>query len=465
MAMSMSTKSSKTPRSSDTAIASIAKVDSKKTAKEKPRPVQHSATASSTRVVTDSPPTEEARHDNTRAREKAFNLQRIQLAEQLRNERQLSTDLEARIAGLQDELARLTRSKEACETECAELRRQIDEAIQQHESQITASNQREEDMSRRTSDLESKLEEVTKSLEESTLNCSLLQESHAHAARECDDQSTKIKRLESQLILNNTKAHDRDKKYCELEELYRNIVTENEATQKALLAQVEHYKSQASQEHHMLNKAMESRDKYLAESEKLQQSVEKLEKPSKPFAQTIVICVDISGSATGVIHDIRQAYRDVLHIIKSINSSARVAIVVHGEYSRRLPSLVQEISESTFQIMDSSPIGSDTEDYSYCLIEALDILRAEVGRGLVILIGDGNAVCSDVPGLLETCNQFKSYKMLVHSIIISDNSNFIGFTMSRITETIGGQVENKNTYMRAFDEILRRERENYFKGL
>lgn len=463
MAMSMSTKSSKTPRSSDTAIASIAKVDSKKTAKGKPRPIQPSATTPSTSVVRDSPPTEEARHDNTRSREKAFNLQRIQLAEQLRNERQLSTDLEARIAGLQDELARLTRSKEACETECAELRRQIDEAIQQHESQITASNQREEDMSRRTSDLESKLEEVTKSLEESTLDCSLLQESHAHAARECDDQSTKIKRLESQLILNNTKAHDRDKKYCELEELYRNIVTENEATQKALLAQVEHYKSQASQEHQMLNKVTESRDKYLAESEKLQQSVEELEKSSKPFTQTIVICVDISGSVTGVIHDIRQAYRDVLHIIKSINSSARVAIVVHGNWSRCFPA--QEISESTFQIADSFSNSYGSENYNYCLEKAFDILGDEIGKGLVMLIGDGNAVCSDVPGLLETCNQFKSAGISVHSIIISNDSSFEGFTMSRITEIIGGQVENKKTYMRAFDEILRRERENYFEGL
>ncbi|XDG02609.1 hypothetical protein ABKA04_002224 [Annulohypoxylon sp. FPYF3050] len=465
MAMSMSTKSSKTPRSSDTTIASIAKVDSKKTAKEKPRPIQPSATTSSTKVVRDSPPTEEARHDNTRAREKAFNLQRIQLAEQLRNERQLSTDLEARIAGLQDELARLTRSKEACETECAGLRRQIDEAIQQHESQITASNQREDDMSRRTSDLESKLEEVTKSLEESILNCSLLQESHAHAARDRDDQRTKIKRLESQLLLNNIKAYDVDKKYCELKELYRNVVTENEATQKALLAQVEHYKSQASQEHQMLNKVTESRDKYLAESEKLQRNVEELEKSSKPFAQTIVICVDISGSVSvrGVIHDIRQAYRDVLHIIKSINSSARVAIVIHGNCPRRFPA--QEISESTFQIADYFSSSSGSENYNYCLSQAFDTLGAEVGRGLVILIGDGNAICSDVTALLETCNQFKSAEILVHSIIVSNDSSFEGFTMSRITETIGGQVENKNTYMRAFDEILRRERENYFKGL
>ncbi|KAI1090796.1 hypothetical protein F5B19DRAFT_494069 [Rostrohypoxylon terebratum] len=473
MAMTMSTKRSKAPKSSDAATTPVAGMGTEETMEEKLHQAQSenrqsSATASSTGVLIGTMSTEEARRDKNRTKERAFNLQRIQLAEQLRNERKLSADLEARIADLQEELARLARSKEACEMECTGLRRQIDETIQQLGSQTAAGDQRDEDMSRRTIDLESKLEEVTQNLQESILNCDLVQRSHADAVRMCDEQSDKINQLERELGIKDTKSRDLGRVYGELQELYRNVVAEKKATQTALLAQVEHYKSQASRGQQMLDKATESRDKYLAESEKLRQGIKELEKSSKPFAQTIVICVDVSGSVSGVIHDIKQAYRDVLHIIKSINRGSKVAVVIHGEYSRRSPFPAQEISESTFKIMDSVPSPQGTEDYIYCLEKAHEILGAEVnGKGLVILIGDGDAKCSDVRALLRICNQFKHAEILAHSIIFPqssgllalNNSASVGFTVSRISATIGGVVEGKDTYLRAFDDILRRERE------
>ncbi|KAI0879914.1 uncharacterized protein GGS22DRAFT_198500 [Annulohypoxylon maeteangense] len=515
MAMNMSTTSTPAPKPSDAPTNSVPSRDSQATTKEKSHSTR-SVYSQHTETISSNHASKAVRGDKTHTREKAFNLQRIQLAEQLSNERKLSVDLEARIASLRDELARLTYSKDAYEAECATLHRQINETL---ETRAVVESQRNGDMSKRISFLESKLDEATENLEESILNCDLLQSSHAEAVKISDKRSDKIKQLEHELGISHIAVQDLNSKYGKLQELFEhdvkhkisgleeaqelrarefqqrltikeletndlkqeinrlqtafeNAITEKNAAQLALVSETKRHELKILQEQKKLDDAVESWDEYLAESEKLRRNLEELEKSTKPFNQIIIICVDVSGSTAGVIHEIMHAYRDVLHMIKSINNGAKVAVVIHGNSIQHKPSPIQEISNATFRIVDSVslPGRGATENYAFCLEQAYEILRTKVdSQNFIILIGDGNASCQNASALRDICEKLKSATIQAHSVIVSDGSIFpnsiSSHSMRGISEAVGGEVQYKDTYLSAFEKLLLRERERHFEGL
>ncbi|KAL7627037.1 hypothetical protein AAE478_003813 [Parahypoxylon ruwenzoriense] len=455
----------------------------------------------------------DVQNDRAPSREKVLGIQRIQLAEQLSNERKLCMDLEARVTDLQDELYRLKSSNEVLETECGRLHGQIDEAVQQLESQTTEARQQDKVMLERVGNLESKLDEAVKSLEQAMLSRDILQKAHDEAVKTCDHQAHKIEQLDNDLEVGRAKTHELNAMYDRLQEKHDNelkltisgiekshesrerdlqqrlaakddenkalkreittlrtacadAVTKKEAAQKELCTKTEDLRMQASQEQQQL---AEARDQALAESRKLQQSLDELQRSIGPFAQIVVICIDVSGSTVPVAGEIKQACRDVLHKIKSNNSDAKVAVVIHGSYERHDPSPVQAISGATFQIVDSiDSTWGGIEDYTYCLEQANNIFEMDSSRKkLIVLIGDGDARCSDQTALVTAFGRLKSAEILAHSIIIPNHSKF-GYTprfdMQDISGATGGRVEYKDTYLSALDELLRHEREQYFKA-
>ncbi|KAI1454236.1 hypothetical protein F4805DRAFT_440707 [Annulohypoxylon moriforme] len=282
-------------------------------------------------------------------------------------------------------------------------------------------------------------------------------------------KESRERNLQQRLTIKGREAKDLRQEINSLKATFENAMAEKEEVQKTLAIDNERYKLQALQEQKRLDDVVKLWDESLAESEKLRQSLEELEKSTKPFDQTVVICVDVSGSLAGVFHDVKQAYRDVLHIIKSNNSEARVAVVVHGSYIQQEPSPIQEISDATFRIVESIPCASGSEDYTYCLEQAHVILRTkEDSKKLIILIGDGDALCSSTSALLETCKRLKSAGIRAHSIIIPSRSGSYlcagTETMRSISEAVDGDIEYKDTYLPAFEKLLLQERGRCSKG-
>ncbi len=211
-------------------------------------------------------------------------------------------------------------------------------------------------------------------------------------------------------------------------------------------------------------------DQSQAESRELQERLDELRDSFEPFSQVVVIGVDVSGSTNPVLHEIKQAYRDVLHVVKSKNSYARVTVVIHGSSELCDPSPVQVINSATFRIVDTIVNArGGIEDYSYCLKEANEIFKMHVGsKRLVILIGDGNDVCFNTDTHSTACEQLKSANILAHSIIIPFNlcpNSSDHSTLQDIAQVTGGRIEYKDTYLSALDEILQYEREQHFRAL
>ncbi|RYP18820.1 hypothetical protein DL765_003700 [Monosporascus sp. GIB2] len=537
MAMSMSTISATSQKVSGTAMDSpTPKQDALKATGmtshlDQSMRGQHAATTSSTLASTGGQLMADVRRDRAHSKEKAFNMQRIQLAEQLSNESKLCKALEARVTFLQDELASLRSSDEAFEAERARLYGQVYEATQQLGVQITEAGQREKAMLERISDLEAKLDGARNALEQSLLGREELQKAHDEAVKARDKEADKVKQLDHELQKGRTKIHDLHAVYDRLHEKH----VDDEKHHKKQLESLERLDAEAKYNKRVMNKApaelaaakltisnmeechearerdlqqrlalkgaeakklkreintlqtacadaslkkeaaqmelrtelAEVRDKYLAESRKLQQSLNELQVSIKPFPQVMVICIDVSGSTISVLPEIKQAYRDVLHMAKSNNSSVKVAVVIHGNYEQQDPSPVQTISDATFRIGDSIDSTGGVEDYAYCLEEAHEILRPYVGsQKSIILIGDGDAGSLDMTALFATCEKLRSAEILVHSIVIP-NGLWFGSTcdskMQDISQVTGGRIEYKDTYLSALDEILRHEREQHFK--
>ncbi|KAI2615965.1 hypothetical protein GGR54DRAFT_257069 [Hypoxylon sp. NC1633] len=454
----------------------------------------------------------DARRDEPSSRERAYNRQRIQLAEQLSTERKTRTDLEDRIATLQNELAGLKSRNDALEAECAGLQAQIDEAVKERASQTTEAEQRDKATQEKVSDLESKLEEAAKNLEKSILDRDQLQKAHDEVVKVRDQQADVIKELETELEMARLQTCDLKDKYEKLQEnVHKSVesiiagmekshksresdlqqrldchVTETEelrqqiktlriacadAASKRVAAEMEdearalEYRAEAFEER--LNMAAEhedSRKEWDAELQKVKQRLEELQRSIKPFPQLVVICVDVSGSLASFIHEIKQAYRDVLHMVKSKNNEAKVAVVVHGTRERQDPSPPQIISDATFQIVDSVNIIRDTEDYTYCLEKATTFFEMDArSKKLVVLIGDGVAFRSNTTALQASCEKLKSTNIAAHSIVLTTVGDMRYCPeMKDISVATGGRVETKDTYMSALDEILRHEREKYF---
>ncbi|RYP42248.1 hypothetical protein DL767_000412 [Monosporascus sp. MG133] len=538
MAMSMSTISATSQKFSDMAMDSptpkqdFLEATSVTSHLAQSKHSRHAATTSSTRASTGGQLMADVQHDRAHSKEKAFNMQRIQLAERLSNESKLYKALEARATLLQDELASLRSSNEALEAECARLHEQIDEATQQLEIQITEAGRRDEAMLERVSDLEAKLDEAANTLEQSFLCREKLQKDHDEAVKACDQQADKVKQLDHELQMGRAKIHDLQAMYDRLHEKH----VDDEKHQQEQLETLKRLDAEAKYNKRAMNEALrdladakltisnneqshesresdlqqrlalkgaeakklkgeintlraacadaiskkeaaqmelrtelaEAQDKSLAESRKLQQSLYELQASINPFPQVIVIGVDVSSSTIPVIHGIKQAYRDVLHMAKSNNSGVKVAVVVHGNYKQHDPSPVQTISDATFRIGDFTEITRGTEDYAYCLEQAHEILSMYVGsKKLIILIGDGNALCSNTTALFAVCEKLRSERVLALSIVIPNHSWFgstCDSTIRDISQITGGRIEYKDTYLSALDEILRLEREQHFKA-
>ncbi|KAI0595469.1 hypothetical protein F4775DRAFT_605006 [Biscogniauxia sp. FL1348] len=447
----------------------------------------------------------EVQRDKPRSKEQVLCRQRIQLAEQLSSKHKICVDLEARIASLKEELAGVSSRNEDLEFECGRLRGQIDEAVQQLESQTTDAAQRDKTLLEIVGEFETKLKEATKSLEQSVLCCDTLQKTHDETVKTCAQQTDHIQQLEHEQEINRARFHDLTAEYDKLEAKYNNdvthtisnlkkshesrerdlqqrlaskgteikelkreistfraacadAVTKKEATQK-LQAEVENQLTHSLQE---MEKLVKARDQSLIESQKLKQSLEEIEKSTKPFAQTVVIGVDVSGSLIGNINEIKQTYRDVLHMVKSVNSDARVAVVVHGGTQGYDPSPLQTISDSTFRIMDDLDNMGGCEDYSFCLEQAGDIFTMNIdSRKLLVLIGDGSAICSCTTSLFATCEKLVSAHVSTCSIMIPYNDAFY-LSMQDISDATNGRVAYKETYLSVLDEVLHHEREKHF---
>ncbi|KAI5925113.1 hypothetical protein F4810DRAFT_718511 [Camillea tinctor] len=448
----------------------------------------------------------DTRRDISRRREQALSVQRIELAIQLSDKHKMCVDLEAQIISLKDELAGFTFRNEALEIECTRLHGILNDANQQRECQAIDAAQREKAMREEIVELKTRLDETTKKLEKSIVDHHILQEAYDDVLENWVRQSDQVEKLSQELETCQTKlydltlAHDElGKKHHEVIKTISNMEKSHESRErdlqqrlgskgaeaKTLKREIDTLRSacadavkkkdnaerlHAEAENHLaqeLKKVQElekARDQSLAESQKLL-SLQELEKSSKPSPQTIIICVDISGSVTPVIHEVKQVYRDVLHMVKSVNENIQVGVVIHGGYSHLASYPVEAISEATFQIMDTHD-GGDSEDYTHCLKEAYDLFKKNAdSRKLLILIGDGNALCSHRPSLLSTCEQLVSEHISTLSIAILPEPDSSCSGMQGISDATNGRLESMSTYMSALDELLHHERERNFESL
>ena len=208
-----------------------------------------------------------------------------------------------------------------------------------------------------------------------------------------------------------------------------------------------------------------AQNEYQEEARKLQEKITELQNTTKPFPQVVVIGVDVSGSTFNVFHQIKQAYRDVLHVLRSHNSQVRVSVILHGSGERHDPTPAQTITHATFRIVEDNIDNLEgTEDYAYCLEKANGILSMYTNsKRLVILIGDGDGNYGS-PGVLAGCKLLISVKILAHSIVIPKLSGGVigSHAMRNISRATGGRVENQDTYLEALEEIFRLKREQRF---
>ncbi|KAI6084670.1 hypothetical protein F4821DRAFT_279937 [Hypoxylon rubiginosum] len=443
MAMSMSTVSTTSKKLSSLTI------DSATPTQDAPKESDVQSQSGHSKDIPVTTSAANARRDKPSNRERALNIQRIELAEKLGNERKQRTDLEARIASLQEEIASLTLTNTSLAADRVRLHAELDSAVRQLESVAAKEAQTDQATRKRISDLETKLDEMTKSFEQASLNHGIVQKDYDKIVEMCGQQTDRANQLDKEVEHRTNQMQQlRETNQEELKAVddeIMNLEDKLKVAEEKLHAQTENTK---------------------AESRELQESLDKLQRSIMPFAQTIVICVDVSGSAGSVIDDIKQAYRDTLHKINLYNCDAKVAVVLHGSRSKPDPSPLEPITDSKFHIMDSVSEGGGTEDYTYCLKQGMTIFNRNLrSKRLLLLIGDGDAMCSNRTLLFEICRQLKSAKILAHSIALPNNSPFASLddtTMKDISEATGGRVEYKYTYMSFLDEILRHERAQHF---
>ena len=377
-------------------------------------------------------------------------MQRIQLAEKLSDQRKRTTTLESHATDLQDQLASLTLRNEAAEEECAKMRKEIEEITTKEQDHTETIRRLEAEVK----DREQVIEELGAELEKARIEISEMKESHEsregdlHQGRAARDDMNKVLRQEIDT----------------LRTLHANAVLDKEAAEKQFQARAEVETVQAQKKEQELEEAC---DKFQEENNTLQQSINELQNATKPFPQLVVIVVDLSGSTATVFGQIKQAYRDVLHVLRANNSDAKVSVVIHGPPNPGNPSVVQGITSTTFRIMEEcvdKPSGS--EDYDSCLAKAADILDANIGsKELVVLIGDGNG-CSSSPSIKSSCAFFQAIEVLVHSIIFPTHSWFDdSCAMQEIAELTGGRVERQESYLEALEEIFQYERRQHFAWL
>ena len=380
-------------------------------------------------------------------RQKQLNMQRIQLAEKLSDERKRTTALESDVTDLQDQLASLTLRNEAAEKECTRMRKEIEGAAAKEQGHAETLRRLETAVR----EGEKEIMELCAELQKASIEVSEAEKSHE--SREDD--------LQQLFTANEEKTEALKFEIETLRGLLAEAASEKESTAKELQARAEVEKAQAQKKQQELVKA---RGKLQEENRELQESIKELQNATKPFPQLVVIGVDVSASTIGVSDQIKEAYRDVLHAIRSNNSGAKVSIVLHGAGNSTYPPFIQDITSTTFQFVEKHSNGlKGAEDYDYCLKNAQDIFDGGIGsKRLVVLIGDG---CGDsqTPAVLAACGQFSAINILVHSIIFQSYSPFWNDrAMESISDLTGGRVERQETYLAALNGIFLHERKQYF---
>ncbi|KAI1763842.1 hypothetical protein GGR53DRAFT_345597 [Hypoxylon sp. FL1150] len=453
MAMSMSTVPAISKKSSDLTVDSTtSKQDASKGTDVQPRP----SLFKNTKATANGQSTANARRDQPSNREIALNIQRIQLAEKLGDERKQRKNLEARISSLQDEVAELSSTNKALDMQLSEERKQHETAklsptnkylhLQRDEfaKQIGYERKLHAVLETRIDSLQDEIAELTSTNKALEADRSRLRE---------EIEWTDLQ-LEESLITQRAKM-DGDTQRAKTEEDTQERISNLEVE----LAEATKNFQQAILNNNLLQETS------MAESQEMQKSLKELQRSTMPFNQTIVIGVDLSGSTAPFDRKIKNAYRDVLHMIKSNNSDAKVSVVVHGAVKLH-PSPAKAISDTLFKHLDDIE-ASGTEDYKFCLEQACKVFQDNINSNrLLILIGDGEAEQSRVAALYAACQKLLLDGIKSHSIALPNGSrrrSQFDWTMERISQITGGRVEYQYTYMAAIEELLRKEREQYFR--
>ncbi|KAI1387328.1 uncharacterized protein F4822DRAFT_444085 [Hypoxylon trugodes] len=459
--------------------------------------------------------------DTTRRKEISFNMERIQMAEKLGNERNLCIALDKRVTDLVNELASLKSKNKVLEAECEALRSQLNDVTKQLEARTSHAREAVLTMQKKIVRLEITLALTEQSLEQSKLSQDELKEAHREAIESSTSQADQRDR---ELEAMRDKLHDLQVTYEEAQEKHKleseaseialeeirielddakvansNLQNSHELRERNLqqrltsrgneakdlkrevssltAARAEAVSKKQAAEYQLRERAedqvrreeelQENHKETQADLAKVREDLRKLQKSTESFPQMVVICVDVSGSLSSNIHEVKQIYRDVLHKVVSNNKEAEVAVVIHGARSQNDGLPARKISDETFRFLDFVIIGGN-EDYTYCIKKANELFEpVPDSQKLVILIGDGDAMYSNRTTLVKECERLKSSRILAHSMIMLSNHRLrysTDFDMVKISNLIGGRTEWKDTYLSALDEILLHEREQYFKA-
>lgn len=197
------------------------------------------------------------------------------------------------------------------------------------------------------------------------------------------------------------------------------------------------------------------RDAAVTKEKQLETTVSKLQEAAKPISRLVVICVDGSASLRGVLDQVKQVYRDLILYLKAKCADAKVAVVLHG--SSNMTYEAHTISERSLTFVDGTG-GYGTEDYSYCLPEAKKILEKDsCDKNVVIMIGDGEAICNDERKLYKSIDFLKKRQILAHSIVVSNGRPMTMYEkteMQKLSDRTGGRTETHVTYFRALDDFV-----------
>ncbi|KAI1860450.1 hypothetical protein JX265_009849 [Neoarthrinium moseri] len=309
-------------------------------------------------------------------------------------------------------------------------------------------------------ELLSKDMEDSKMIHESEIRSHLAQlEAHRHTISElqsaleiADNASKREKRLadrHEEHMANITESHD-----AEIERMQRLLDTSYKTLQEF------------QDELHLVQESRESligeRDQALAKARRLETKKAKRGRQVDFVDQLVILCVDASNSSQDVFHQVKQVYRDLLVFLKTKNSDTKVAVITHGHPNNLDVAPPEMITTTTLQLLNSVNTAG-TEDYSYCLSKANEIIGSRMGMGsvfetkVIIMIGDGNAICDSSSGIEAEILILQRQNIPAHSVIVPNGSKrFKGYTMTKISEETEGVILTIDNYLSELDRLSAR---------
>ncbi|KAK6220721.1 hypothetical protein LQW54_001912 [Pestalotiopsis sp. IQ-011] len=260
----------------------------------------------------------------------------------------------------------------------------------------------------------------------------------AEEAKQLDgDRAEKMKRLEA-LVESNGK---------EVKNLQQGL------DKKSRQLEVSRAKQRAAEERG--TSLTKERDVARTKEKQLETQVSKLQEAAKPISRLVVICLDGSGSLKGVLGQVKQVYRDLILYLKAKCADAQVALITHG--CSNMVFQAHTISEWSLILVGN--IGSPgSEDYSYCLTKAQNMLEKDASsRRVVVMIGDGDANYSEWTELNKAMTFLKGEGIPAHSIVVPSGYNHVNgtnYSMQQISGRTGGRTESQKSYFSALDDFV-----------